>query len=66
MTIQNGTKTDGRAATPINAAKKLRSLIQTPEQILLCPGVYDGFSARIALSVGFDALYMVRGEELPP
>lgn len=28
--------------------------------MIVCPGVYDGFSARIALEVGFDALYMVR------
>jgi methylisocitrate lyase len=26
---------------------------------VLAPGVYDGFSARIALEIGFDALYMV-------
>ncbi len=42
------------------AAKKLRRMIQNPEKIIICPGVYDGLSARIALSVGFDALYMVR------
>ncbi len=51
--------TNGHAAVPINAAKKLRSLIATPGEILLAPGVYDGFSARIALGVGFDAIYMV-------
>lgn len=28
--------------------------------VLVVPGVYDGFSARIALQVGFDCLYMVR------
>ena len=27
--------------------------------MIVCPGVYDGFSARIALSVGCDAMYMV-------
>lgn len=26
---------------------------------MLAPGVYDGFSARIALEVGFNVLYMV-------
>jgi 2-methylisocitrate lyase-like PEP mutase family enzyme len=42
-----------------SAAKKLRRIIQDPGEIILCPGVYDGLSARIALSVGFDALYIV-------
>lgn len=26
--------------------------------MIVAPGVYDGFTARLALSVGFDALYM--------
>jgi 2-methylisocitrate lyase-like PEP mutase family enzyme len=26
---------------------------------VVCPGVYDGFTARIALATGFDCLYMV-------
>jgi 2-methylisocitrate lyase-like PEP mutase family enzyme len=43
------------------AATKLRKLISSPGPIILAPGVYDGFSARIALSVGFDTIYMVRG-----
>ena len=34
-------------------------MIREPGEIILCPGVYDGLSARVALSVGFDALYMV-------
>ncbi|KUJ17695.1 Phosphoenolpyruvate/pyruvate domain-containing protein [Mollisia scopiformis] len=41
-----------------SAATKLRNLIATPGKIILAPGVYDGFSARIALGVGFDAIYM--------
>jgi len=32
--------------------KRLRALIEAPE-ILVCPGVYDGFSARVAASSGF-------------
>ncbi|KAH8765103.1 putative carboxyphosphonoenolpyruvate phosphonomutase [Hyaloscypha sp. PMI_1271] len=40
------------------AATKLRKLISSPGPIILAPGVYDGFSARIALSVGFDTIYM--------
>jgi len=41
------------------AASKLRKMIASPGPIILAPGVYDGFSARIALGVGFDAIYMV-------
>ncbi|KAH7124860.1 Pyruvate/Phosphoenolpyruvate kinase-like domain-containing protein [Dactylonectria estremocensis] len=40
------------------AATKLRQLIQDPDAFVLCPGVYDGFSARVALEVGFDGIYM--------
>ena len=39
------------------AAKYLRELIQGPD-ILVCPGVYDGISGRIALNKGFKCLYM--------
>ena len=38
---------------------KLQQLLRETNDIIVCPGVYDGFSARIALSVGFKALYMV-------
>ena len=41
-------------------ATRLKRQIETTRDLIVCPGVYDGFSARIALSVGFDALYMVR------
>ena len=41
------------------AATKLRKVIEDPNSFLLLPGVYDGFSARIGLEVGFDGLYMV-------
>lgn len=40
------------------AAAILREMIETPGKLVICPGVYDGFTARIALDVGFDALYM--------
>lgn len=41
-----------------SAATILRQKLESGE-FILAPGVYDGFSARIALQVGFDALYMV-------
>lgn len=41
----------------ISAIIKLRRIIEDPKGFILCPGVNDGFSARIAL--GFDGLYMI-------
>lgn len=42
-----------------SAVANLRQLLADESQIIVCPGVYDGFTARIALQEGFDALYMV-------
>ncbi|KAK1699812.1 Pyruvate/Phosphoenolpyruvate kinase-like domain-containing protein [Colletotrichum godetiae] len=46
------------APAPISAATKLRQRLNETDDLILLPGVYDGFSARIALEVGFDGLYM--------
>ena len=43
----------------LSAATRLRRQITDTNKLIVCPGVYDGFSARIAMSVGFDAMYMV-------
>jgi hypothetical protein len=43
-----------------SSATRLRNNLETGAGLIVCPGVYDGLSARIALDVGFDALYMVR------
>lgn len=43
----------------ISGSTKLQRLLKETDELIVCPGVYDGFSARIALSVGFSALYMV-------
>lgn len=51
----NGVSNGHHAVTP---GRRLRTLLERQE-ILVAPGVYDGFSARIALEVGFDCLYMV-------
>ncbi|KAF5018932.1 hypothetical protein F66182_9074 [Fusarium sp. NRRL 66182] len=40
------------------AATRLRQLIAESKGMIVAPGVYDGFSARIALGVGFDCIYM--------
>jgi hypothetical protein len=49
---------------PQSAPSKLRSIIENPKGFVLAPGVHDGLSARIALGVGFDALYMVSTQPL--
>ena len=52
---------DVSAAIPtgnLPASTKLRQMIKTSPRIIVCPGVYDGLSARIALEVGFKAMYM--------
>lgn len=50
--------TNGTHHSPKPAAARLRELLQRPDSIVACPGVYDGISARIALREGFDCLYM--------
>ena len=40
-------------------ATNLKRRLQDTKDLIVCPGVYDGFSARIALAVGCDAMYMV-------
>ncbi|KAF4308281.1 Isocitrate lyase/phosphorylmutase [Botryosphaeria dothidea] len=39
-------------------SKKLRRLLEGSDHLIVCPGVFDGFSARVAMSVGFEGLYM--------
>lgn len=41
------------------AVKRLRELLKDKSKIIVCPGVYDGLTARIALNAGFECLYMV-------
>lgn len=43
----------------------MRQLLKDPSNLVVCPGVYDGFTARLALAAGFDALYMVRTDLIP-
>jgi 2-methylisocitrate lyase-like PEP mutase family enzyme len=50
---QNGAKPQWRPA-----AARLREMLNDSEKIVVCPGIYDGLTARIALQVGFDCLYM--------
>ncbi len=41
------------------SVKQLRALLADTNKIIVCPGVYDGLTARIALNAGYDCLYMV-------
>jgi 2-methylisocitrate lyase-like PEP mutase family enzyme len=52
------------APAQTKGAAKLREYLANPDKIVIAPGVHDGLTARMALSVGFDALYMVRPNEL--
>lgn len=45
-------------AAILPGSTRLRKLITNHGKIIVCPGVYDGLSARIALSLGFEGLYM--------
>jgi len=43
----------------MSAAARLRQLLADRSNLLVCPGVYDGLTARIAIKAGFECLYMV-------
>lgn len=43
---------------PVSSSLKLRRMLNDPNKVIVCPGVYDGYTARMALAAGFDALYM--------
>lgn len=43
----------------IPGASKLRRILKDTNELIICPGVYDGLSARVAMEVGFKAMYMV-------
>jgi methylisocitrate lyase len=45
---------------PLAGSSKLKAMLENTDDLIVCPGVYDGLSARIAINVGFNALYMVR------
>lgn len=42
-----------------SGAKKLRYILEHTNELIVCPGVYDGLSARTAIELGFKSLYMV-------
>lgn len=44
----------------LTGAARLREMLADPSKTVVAPGVFDGFTARIALAQGFDCLYMVQ------
>ena len=50
--------TNDSTRTSPPAVARLRELLADKSKIVACPGIYDGFTARIALKEGFDCLYM--------
>lgn len=55
----NGASNGTDTAVPMSGATKLRQKLFETDDLIVCPGVYDGLSARIALDLGFEAMYMV-------
>lgn len=55
-----GASNGSAASVPMSGATKLRQKLFETDDLIVCPGVYDGLSARIALDLGFEAMYMVR------
>ncbi|GAB0134285.1 hypothetical protein EsDP_00002663 [Epichloe bromicola] len=43
---------------PVSGATKLRKMLLETKELIVCPGVYDGLSARTAIELRFDAMYM--------
>lgn len=61
----NGTRHEPTAALGIDpATSKLRRMLNDTKALIVCPGVHDALSARVAMKVGFKALYMVGASDL--
>ncbi|KAF7541753.1 hypothetical protein G7Z17_g11876 [Cylindrodendrum hubeiense] len=56
--VQSDSTNGHSARSSTHAATKLRRTLTESDNIIVAPGVYDGFSARIAQEVGFDCIYM--------
>lgn len=53
----NGTGNGPASRKQISAAARLRAMLRERD-IVVAPGVYDGYTARLAMHAGFDVLYM--------
>ncbi|KAG8528467.1 uncharacterized protein KY384_007385 [Bacidia gigantensis] len=52
------TTTHSSLNASLSPATRLKFRLQNTNELVVCPGVYDGLSARIAMSVGFQTMYM--------
>ncbi|KAK5996402.1 2,3-dimethylmalate lyase [Cladobotryum mycophilum] len=52
------TNLNTQSAEPKSAVATLRAELAKPNNIVVCPGVYDGLTAHLALRTGFNCLYM--------
>ncbi|RYP67081.1 hypothetical protein DL770_008689 [Monosporascus sp. CRB-9-2] len=43
----------------MSGAKKLCKMLEEADELIVCPGVYDGLSALTAIELGSNAMYMV-------
>lgn len=57
-TIEQTPKPKLSADKPPSGSTKLRKMLEETNDLIVCPGVYDGISARAAQEVGFNAMYM--------
>ena len=60
--LPNNSPQDSNMASsvPVTGAARLRQLLSDSGEIIVCPGVFDGLTARVALKSGAQALYMVK------
>lgn len=59
-----GDSTIIKSSAPLTGGKRLRELLSDPSNVVVCPGVFDGLTARLALAAGFDAMYMVSNRSM--
>ena len=45
--------------TSLSPATRFKHRLRNTNELVVCPGVYDGLSARVAMAVGFPTMYMV-------
>ncbi|KAK5046835.1 hypothetical protein LTR84_007189 [Exophiala bonariae] len=53
-----GDATIFKSSAPLTGGKRLRELLKDPSKVVVCPGVFEGLTARLAIAAGFDAMYM--------
>lgn len=59
------TTTYSSQAHALSPATRLKHRLKNTNELIVCPGVYDGLSARVAMAVGFETMYMVSLDNRP-